>query len=325
MEIIKKFLAGVAIVLVGCDDSDTGVNPNSNEELIFQSGFEPGSTGVPAGAHLDMIGADSSLEEPNDWESDLDDHPSIGDFAFQYEGGEDSERYAVLGEDPENSANTTLRFWLKHPNVEKNGVKFKGRVQANIYNNTAGELKNVYQKVRLYLHEDMQILTQAPAPFSFLTVFEFWNNPGWIDPDNGFRITINLVKKDGNLGTPLNFGIHGQTLEGEKYQSIWEEDNSTFAIPIGQWLTTEIYLVEGDGGRGRFKFIVTPDGGEPITVFDITNFTHHPDDDNPDGLSHYNPMKLYTDAELINWVNSNNKVMQLLWDDFSLWVNKPIP
>ena len=62
--------------------------------------------------------------------------------------------------------------------------------------------------------------------------------------------------------------------------------------------------------------------GPGMVVFDITNFTHHPNDPNPDGLSHFNPMKLYTSKGLIDYVRDNGKSLQVYWDDFELWKNK---
>ncbi|MCF6226865.1 MAG: hypothetical protein L3J22_11280, partial [Xanthomonadales bacterium] len=70
---------------------------------------------------------------------------------------------------------------------------------------------------------------------------------------------------------------------------------------------------------GRFILAVTPDSGVRQIIFDVTNFTHHPDDNNPDGLSCYNPMKLYTSGATVDYVRNHNGVLQIYWDDFELW------
>ena len=44
---------------------------------------------------------------------------------------------------------------------------------------------------------------------------------------------------------------------------------------------------------------VTPDGDEEVLVFDIRAATHHPHDPAPDGFAHFNPLKLYTAAPLL--------------------------
>lgn len=301
---------------MACSSSDTDPT-TSNGELIFQSGFESSSVGVPANAHLDMTGIDTSVPAPNDWIQDLDQHPNIGDFTFQYEGGDETERYVRLIQDPIDPQNQALQFWLQHANVEKDGVKFKGRVQANIYNNEG--LSEIYQKVRMYFPSDFASLEQAPTTFGWLTIFEFWNNPEWRTPDLGFRVTVNVKKLSPEVNTPLTFGVHGQVFEDDRYKIHWEEDAHMFSIPKDQWLTVEIYFVDGDTENGRFYMAVTPENEQKVVLFDITNTTQHPNDTNPDGLTHYNPMKLYTSRGLIDHVRDNDMVLQLYWDDFELW------
>ncbi|MFT6679410.1 MAG: hypothetical protein ACJAZG_002090, partial [Granulosicoccus sp.] len=36
---------------------------------------------------------------------------------------------------------------------------------------------------------------------------------------------------------------------------------------------------------------------------------------------HFNPMKLYTSDELLNYMIANNGILQIYWDDFKLWKN----
>jgi len=54
----------------------------------------------------------------------------------------------------------------------------------------------------------------------------------------------------------------------------------------------------------------------------VTNFTHMTKDPAPNGLTGYNPMKLYTSKELVSYVKSQGKTLQIYWDDFKLWTNK---
>lgn len=302
--------------------SEEDVNPQPvNQELIFHSGFEGGTQGIPSGAHFDLIGIDNSVAGPNDWVENLDDHPEIGDFTFQYEGGVESERYIRVIDDPTTSLdNKVLHFWLKEANVERDGVKYKGRAQANIYNNPG--IKELYQKVRLYVHEDFNILSQAPATIHWLTIFEFWNNATWGDANFPFRITVEVQKLKADLGEPLNFGIKAQVFEEDDKITIWEEHNSNIDIPIGKWMTVEYYFLEGNEENGRFYLAITPEGEQKSVVFDIHNFTHHPEDLSPNGFNHINPLKLYTSKSLLDFVDSNDKVLQYYWDDIEFWLNK---
>jgi hypothetical protein len=291
------------------------VDCNSNEELIFQTGFESPSVGIPSDEIQYFTGQDDSVSAPNNWSTDLDNHPNIGDFSIQYQGGDTTQRYARIVPDPVNSENNTLLYWLKEPNVD--GIK--GRVQANIYDNNC--LQEIYHSSRIFLHSDFGLLTNAPETFDWLTIFEYWNNGNWTSEEYPFRISINMEKRDPAIGSSLFFGIHAQTFDNGYWANVWNYDNSNFPIPFNQWLTIEVYFKEGGNNDGKFYFAITPDGGSKVVIFDITNYTHHPDDKCPNGLTHFNPMKLYTSDELLNYMIANNGILQIYWDDFKLWKN----
>lgn len=76
-------------------------NP-SDGELIFQSGFENDSKVINQKGDSDLVGADKSLSACNDWVNDLDNHPDIGDFNIQYQGGDSTMRYARIIAEPGN-------------------------------------------------------------------------------------------------------------------------------------------------------------------------------------------------------------------------------
>ena len=64
--------------------------------------------------------------------------------------------------------------------------------------------------------------------------------------------------------------------------------------------------------------------GTEKKINDINNFTYHPDACCPDGVGTFNVMKLYTDDKIINYMNNNNKTLQVYWDNFEFYVNKSI-
>lgn len=66
-----------------------------------------------------------------------------------------------------------------------------------------------------------------------------------------------------------------------------------------------------------------PDGEPETVVHDIRNFTHGPNDNSPDGLSHFNPLKLYTSEWPIDHIRNNGGVMNILWDDLEIWKDVP--
>jgi Secretion system C-terminal sorting domain len=281
-------------------------------ELIFHSGFEPNVLDTTNGVTSDIFGIDNSVSPPNDWIFDLEGHPNIGDFSIQYQGGDDTMRFAKIIQDPNNPTNNVLHYWLKYPNV--GGTK--GRIQANLYGNT--NLTEISQKVKLYLPSDWNIIKNSGGQVGWLTVMEFWNNVPTQDTIHPFRITLGIFKLDAN-STELNFSIEAQMMPtSPPWPIVWEENDTTFSVPVDQWMTIEYYFKEGNASTGRFVMAVTPDGGQREVIFDVTNFTHHPNDPSPDGLARFNPMKLYTSNTVIDYVRNNGGVLQVYWDDFEI-------
>jgi len=279
-------------------------------ELIFHSGFEPNTTEVTTG--VDIIGIDNSVNPPNDWVNDLESHPNIGNFSIFYEGGDDTMRFAKIVQDPTDPTNRILHYWLKHPNVSGT----KGRIQSDIYGND--NLTEMSQKVRIYLPNDWNIIKNAVGgTVEWMVIMTLWNNAGWTTEGNPFKISLGIHKRE-PLSGDLNFNLTGD-IKTTYWQHIWEESDTTFSIPVDQWITIETYFKEGDASNGRFVLAVTPDGGTKQIIFDVTNFTHHPSDSSPDGMKHYNPMKLYTSDIVIDYVRNNGGVLQLYWDDFEIW------
>ncbi len=289
------------------------------ERLIFQSGYEPDCYGVPADALLDIYGADLSHDSLNDWTINLEGDPNIGSFQFYYEDGETSDRYARIIPEPGNENNHLLIFWLKNAAISNGIAHKKGRIQAAFSNNT--RLKEFYIKQRIYLHPDMATLQNYPQKINWLTLQEFWNNATHTGEDYIFRITLNLRKTD-TESSPLYLGAHGQTRrKTKKWDNVWEVIANDFPIPFGSWFYLETYVKEGNMDEGVFKVILTTEDGVSHTLIDVHDFTHHPEDPCPDGFSDFNPMKLYTSDDIIEYVGEQGGVLQIYWDDFEFWKN----
>ena len=286
-------------------------------DLIFNSGFEPQTrTFEEESGSVDIIGIDSSVSPPNDWENDLENHPFIGSFKVQYQGGDSTMRRAVIAPDPLNTINNTMHFWILEPNVDD----IKGRVQANLYNSDNG-IKKLYYSVRLYLPKDFNTIKNAPFDFDWLTLMEFWNNANWTGEDFLFRAKVDL-KKVSESADSLRVRVSGQAYDeqnGNWSNDVWEYTNPDFLVPVQKWMTLKMYFVEGDECTGRFMFTITPDGEAETIVHDVRNFTHHPLDPDPDGLKHFNPMKLYTSDDLIEYITDSGSLLNVFWDDFEIW------
>jgi hypothetical protein len=322
---MRKILFIVILHIAVCAACSQDNPPEIEQEatqLVFQSGFEPGSAIMAKGSDADISGKDLSVASPNDWDNDLDNHPDVGNFNLQYQGGDDSQRFARIIEEPGNTGNHVLHFWLNEPNVDGK----KGRIQANIYGNSRG-WKEFYQSTRIFLHDDFQTVRTYPEKIHWLTIAEYWNNITWSQsvPDR-FRITLGIGKPDTGEGD-LYFILDGQDCElyadgSQKYTTLWSEINTNVKIPIGKWFTAEYYYKEGDDKKGRYFMSIQVEDEEKQVIFDVTRATHNSGDNNPDGVTDFNPLKIYTSKQLIDFMRSKGKTLQIYWDDFILWKNK---
>jgi len=288
------------------------------EELIFRTGFEPTVVGLPPGEIAIFSGVDQSVDPPNDWEANLADHPQIGDFNIQYQGGWLGQRTASLVPDPEDSNNQVLRFWLQEPNVDGT----KGRVQANLYGNHC--LREIYHRQRIYLHPDFALLKDAPHRIEWLTLFEYWNNPNWDGYQYPFRISVNLQKPSSDPGGELFFGLSTEAFQNGGWKKLTEHINTVYPVPIGEWIDIEMHIREGGEGMGHIGMEVIRSQANNRFIFGFDMLTHHPDDPCPDGYSHFNPMKLYTSDDVLNYVKDQGGALEVLWDDFELWKDRGI-
>ncbi|MCE1199357.1 MAG: hypothetical protein LWW85_10350, partial [Marinilabiliales bacterium] len=207
------------------------------------------------------------------------------------------------------------------PNVEGS----KGRIQANLYGNKG--MKEFYQSERIFLHPDFLAVRNYPKTISWLTIAEFWNNVTWSQTvPYGFRITLGIGKPI-ETESDLYFILEAQNCQlfadnSQKYTTLWFETNHTYKVPIGKWFTLECYYKEGDASNGKFYLTIQPDGEEKQVIYDLTAITHNSNDPNPDGVTDFNPIKLYTSKELIQYMSSQGKTLQIYWDDFKLWKDK---
>jgi len=56
---------------------------------------------------------------------------------------------------------------------------------------------------------------------------------------------LNLRKTTTSTGD-FYFGSHAQIKKNGKWNNVWSSVNQLFNLPIGQWITTETFVVEGD-------------------------------------------------------------------------------
>lgn len=302
-------------------------NEIATPRLLFRSGFEADSRIINQGpGYAELVGEDHSVGPPHNWTKDLKSAP-LGGFKIQYQGGEASQRLASLEPDPARPANHALRFWVKHVNVEPNASwGGKARIQANIYENEP-ELREFTYRFRVIFPQDWGKLADSPKPMGWCILAEFWNDGDWLPTNFPFRFHLTLNKSeqglffgahsDGQRGPRVNVNKKGKA-KGTPFTG-WEVKNEAFTIPLGEWMTGEIYVKEGKGEHGRFIFTITRADGGKTVIFDVHNSTCHPDDPAPNGFNHINPMKLYSSRDNVDIIREAGGVMQVYWDDFELW------
>lgn len=311
----------LAIPHISCKKKSVncGKECDSLEELLFQTGFNNATISSITKDWYDIHGIDTQYTSHNNWDT-FEDHPSIGDFKINCGDGTESQRWVKIMQDPQNKLNTVLGFGIIEPHQKEPG-KMKGRVQADLNSNSC--ITEFYQTVQIYFHEDMQFLQEWDESFSWLSIFEFWNNANWTHEKNPFRVTVNLYKPNTGKTDEIFFHVKGDEYKGfGRWKVVWQEHAQNFAVPFGSWLTVELYIKEGDNTNGRFYMAIETEQHEKHVLFNITNYTHHPKEKCPDGFSEIHALKFYTSEELIMYMKNNSKKLEMYWDNWALYRNK---
>ena len=295
-----------------------GAECTENEELIFNSGFE-GVSLMQNGNNARIIGVDTTFTEFNNW-NDWYGGNDKGSISIYYEDGDINQRFAEIIEDPLNPGNRVLHYDIQSTNVFTENDPTKSRIQLQLHDTKC--MKEYYQKVDIMLPSEMEQLKAFPNKINWLSVFEFWNNGNWTGEKYPFRITVTLHKEK-EVGADLHFNVHAQTFKKpNNFTGIWNETNTSFSIPFDQWMSLELYVLEGDENNGRFYMAATPSGGTKEVLFDIYNSTQHPEEKCPDGFTHVHPMKWYSSHELTQYMKDNGKSLEIYWDNWELYKNK---
>lgn len=276
--------------------------------LIFRTGYEANTRPVNS-VLRNVRGSDKSVAAPNRWESDLEGHPAIDEFGIRYVCGNDSERWAQIVDDPTNPGNRVMHFWLN----DTQNCGAVSRIQAIIKTNH--KLTEAFQRIRMYIHPDAsKLLDSTGRWFQFQ---EIWIRPNWTGRDNPFRMGLYIPIKDGAYYWNVR-----ATECCDPSIHFWNVENHAVPVPIGEWFTAETYYKMGDAKTGRIQFTITRDGQTPQTVFDVTNWTYHPDEQ-PEGIHIWNPQKLYVAPRNVDHVREKGGTLQIYWDDWELWDGLP--
>lgn len=242
------------------------------------------------------------------------------DVGVFYEGGTVSDRYAQVVADPTGRNNRVLKFWLKDASVAGQRIgRSKGRIQMALANLGFTE---AYQRYRIYLHPDLEHYRAFPKQNVWFTLNELWFGATWEDHPYPFRITLGLAKEAG-AGRPLYFlatADSGVRRGGrDQWTEVWHSINRDFQVPVGEWMDVELGYRQGDSRTGRFYLAVKRQSDPALTtVMDVRDWTYNPQAREPVPLTHWNPLKLYTSGEIIDFIRKRGGVTQVYFDDLEL-------
>lgn len=286
-------------------------------KLIFQTGFEGDLSFIPWGnGNTKIVGSTYGLEK-SDW-TKVSSEDGVKTTFFYFAGGDESQRYAKIVPDPKNNINNVLEIGINDWWYNPNGLE-QARIQLEFHELTP-KVKELYQSVRMYLSEDFNCLKSHPGRITWCTISEFWNNISLYDPIYPFRVGLGIGKPsvgDGDLY--FTFGGQNNT-PANVWTNIWNTDNFRVPAPIGKWFTMNYYFKDGDRNTGRFYMTIKVDGTDREEIIaDIHNYTHHTENPASVGMRSYNPIKLYTSPELIDFVKSKDKTLKIYWDNLKIW------
>ena len=317
--------------------ADTGVDGGT---AVYRSIFSTGFEGTSEVVVIDSEFGDITGSEPERANSDfelIENSAPIGELRLYFEDGTPADRYAIIEEFPVSTANRALLTQVDLPaivdeanhaseatdvacNDDPPGSR-KGRIQVVMRNNVA--LREFEYTVRLYLGAGFRALASSPRQNHWMTIGEYWNNLA--RQPNPFRISLGLhnhADRPGELSWVLKADERRVDTGGTlRWFHVWdgEEQVADEAVPLEEWVTIRVRVVEGDRDSGRVTLWRIDDTGTEHVLIDVHDITHDPDDAEPDGFADINPIKLYTSGEVICGVQAGASVpLQIWWDDFEL-------
>ncbi|MFQ6028609.1 MAG: LamG-like jellyroll fold domain-containing protein, partial [Dehalococcoidia bacterium] len=298
-----------------------------NGQLIFHSGWEPSSEVEldSKGNEVRMIGEDHSVSGPSDWLSSMQSHPNISAFNFSFVCGDRKIRKADIVDDPTGVLNSTtgdtnqvMHFWLRDTCRKGASTRVSTAINSD-RTSTDTRLKEGFQRVRMYYHPDFLTLKQYSRNVNWIQFQEFWIRPNWTGQPDPFRISFYtpFVKNAGKF----YWKVIGEECCRTK-QGFWQRMNTSVEVPIGEWFTAETYYKMGDKDSGRITFSIQRDGGPKQVIFDVTDYTYHPNR-GPEGIYHWNNHKLYVNPRVVDFVRKKGGILQMYWDDWEVWDSIP--
>lgn len=322
----------------GADAGARDAGPRSSGLAeVFRSGFEDGVEVTETNERFGDLVGDDETSPHGDWTRDIDGRDPLGSFRIFYEGGSRAQRDVSIAADPELAGNRVLHTWIGEPNVPNGDDAIacngeppdtrKARIQGAFFMNRG--LRRLEYQVRVRLGDAFDAMGRDARANHWMTIGEYWNNvprPGERYP---FRITLGLHRHPtAGGGDGLVWILKADQHDDEgRWTHVWPTEpgydgryelTSATPVPVGEWVTLRVSLVEGDAASGRVSVRLVDARGAETVLFDVRDATHHPDDPAPNGFEDFQPIKLYTSGPLVCALRERSLPLEAWWDDFVL-------
>jgi hypothetical protein len=305
----------ILLILFVC--LNTGYSQNGDGALLFKSGFEPD-------VYITYDMRDIRGSDGMDWQADLEDAiPHVRSFTINFVGGSpNTDAIADLRPDPADEGNTVLYF----ENLQDGSDYATSRTQNEFNFQREGDtFSKGFMRYRFHLHDNINHLRQYDGRISWFTVMEWWEYRDDSidgDPAGKSRVTLGINKESGT-GMELYWHFDAQKMQpqSQKFDRLWAHENRDVPVPIGEWFLMESFFQPGDNNTGHVWVAITTEGGERQVLFDVHDYTQHPD--NPQTHRGWQFFKLYTSGTLLNFMRNADKPVAGYYDDLEYWNDFP--
>jgi len=281
------------------------VNVVSTDELYFQGNME--------NVTISTINDEIEFEG---WD-ELKNHEYVYSFGISNIGAIPF-AFQEIVPDPADAGIKTLHAVILNDDPDVSGTT---RAQASLRFADGVDLQVYHTSHRIRLSPDIAHFENYGSSIVWFAIVEIWNKhvDEWTGDNSGSaRWNLSILKETG-VGKPLYWRAKAEYMQPER-ADLWREYNRDVPVPIGEWFTLDVYMKRGEGENGKFKITITPDGGSPEVIFDISNSTMYPG--HPEiPLYSWQPFKLYLDDTYLDWMSEQGKVVSAWYNDFKWYKN----
>lgn len=291
--------------------SDTVIPPAPASNVLFYGPFN-NVTVAPNSSNTGMT--------MTGWE-DLLKVYGINNYSLNNIGGVDY-AFQQIVTDPAGSGRKVMWAQVLDDDPSVSGTT---RAQLSVRFNSV-DLGIYHTSHRMYIHPDVDHLRNYPDKVDWFTIYEIWNEDGISkgifpdgDPAGSSRISFHTYK-DAGIGAPFYWDITAEYMQPStvRFDNIFTQTNRTVPVPIGKWFKLDLWLKRGDSSNGRLVITITPDGGQPIVLFDVRGATQYPG--HPElNLYSMQPFKFYLGDKYLDWMRNAGKKLAVCYDEFTLY------